>query len=87
MESRGLAAVSSIPDLPVGIVVDCRPQSKPRSNETAEIRQQIAGSMDEHKRQQIFGSCPDYAKRDSAHRQDDDRIGNALALGIALGTK
>ena len=34
--------------------------------------------MDEHEREQIFCSRPDYAERNSAHRQDDDRIGNGV---------
>ena len=34
--------------------------------------------MDEHECEQIFRSGPDYSKRDSAHRQDDDRIGNGV---------
>jgi hypothetical protein len=58
--------------------LDHQAQSKPCSYETAEIRQKIAGGVHEHERKQIFRSRPDYAKGDSAHSQDDDRIGNGV---------
>jgi len=50
----------------------CRRPSKPRPDEAAEVRQKIASSVDEHEREQIFRSCPDYAERDRSHRQNDD---------------
>ena len=34
--------------------------------------------MDEHESEKIFCSRPDYAERNSAHRQDDDRVGNGV---------
>lgn len=34
--------------------------------------------MDEHESEKIFCSRPDHAERNSAHRQDDDRVGNGV---------
>ena len=59
------------------IVVGRRP-SKPRPDEAAEVGQEIASSVDEHEREQIFCSRPDYAKRDSAYRDDDDGISSCV---------
>ena len=34
--------------------------------------------MDKHEREKIFCSRPDYAEHNSAHRRDDDRVGNGV---------
>jgi hypothetical protein len=51
---------------------------KPRLGEAGEIWQEIAGSVNEHHREQIFRSGPDHTESHSAYCQDNDRIGDRV---------
>jgi hypothetical protein len=64
--------------LSAAVTSRCGRVSEPRSDERAKIGKQVAGSMNEHEREEIFCSRPDYAEHNSAHRQDDDRVGNGV---------
>ena len=50
----------------------------PGLKEIGEVRQEIAGSVHERERKEIFRSGPDYTESNSAYRQDNDRVGNRV---------
>src|SRR6266511_521804 len=51
---------------------------KPRLGEAGKIWKKIAGSVNEHDREEIFRSCPDDTESDSAYCQDNDGVGNRV---------
>jgi hypothetical protein len=51
---------------------------EPCLREAGEIWKKIAGSVDEHHREQIFRSGPDDTESHSAYCQDNDRIGHRV---------
>src|ERR1051325_1540667 len=52
--------------------------SQPRPDEQAEIRQEVAGSVNEHYCKKVLCPGPDYAKRDAAYCEDNNRVSHRI---------
>ena len=63
---------------PTFTVLQSTLSSQPRPYESREIRQQIAGCVNEHHCKEIFCPGPDYAERDATYCENNDRIRNRI---------